>query len=228
MLRAVVVMDYQNVHLTAHDVFDRFGEKHESLIHPVRFAETTIRRRNDNQREGYPLATLDEVIVFRGLPHTDHDPAQSRRCSAQAAQWRQDGATVHLRDLKYKFEQTAQGTPVVDANGLKIPKGPGREKGIDVLVALTCLRQALRADIDLIVLASRDTDLVPTLDTLFDMRQEDPRIAKIETVSWFNKNAAREGSYAGGSLRPTPPRRIWNTNLDRACFEASRDRRNYL
>ncbi|WP_347354965.1 hypothetical protein [Intrasporangium sp.] len=30
-----------------------------------------------------------------------------------------------------------------------------------------------------------------------------------------------------GSLRPTPPRRIWNTNLDRACFEASLDRTDY-
>ena len=136
MLRAVVVMDYQNVHLTAHDVFDRFGEKHDALIDPVRFAETAIRRRNDNQREGYPEAILEEVIAFRGLPHTDYDPDQSRRCTAQAAQWRRDGATVHLRDLKYKFELTAQGTPAVDANGHKIPKGPGKEKGIDVLVAL--------------------------------------------------------------------------------------------
>lgn len=49
-LNAVVVMDYQNVHLTAHDVFDRHGGKHEALIHPRRFAEVAIQRRNKTQR----------------------------------------------------------------------------------------------------------------------------------------------------------------------------------
>jgi hypothetical protein len=36
-----------------------------------------------------------------------------------------------------------------------------------------------------------------------------------------------ESAYSGGSLRPTEPRRIWNTNLDRACYDASLDRENY-
>lgn len=227
MLRSVIVMDYQNVHLTAHDVFDRHGHKHDALIHPKQFADVTIRQRNQTQRAGHPEASLVEVIAFRGLPHINYDWNQSRRCAAQAEQWRRDGATVELRDLKYSFQLTAQGTPARNPNGHKIPKGPGQEKGIDVLVALTCLRKALQPDIDLVILASRDTDLVPTLDTLFDMRQENPAVAKIETVSWYNKNAHQEGNYAGGSLRPTRPRRIWNTNLDRRCFEASRDRRNY-
>lgn len=145
------------------------------------------------------------MIAFRGLPHINYDWNQSRRCAAQAEQWRRDGATVELRDLKYSFQLTAQGTPARDVNGHKIPKGPGQEKGIDVLVALTCLRKALQPDIDMVILASRDTDLVPTLDTLFDMRQENPAVAKIETVSWHNRNAQQEGNYAGGSLRPISP-----------------------
>ncbi len=33
-LSAVVVIDYQNVHLTAYDIFNRGGDRHESLIHP--------------------------------------------------------------------------------------------------------------------------------------------------------------------------------------------------
>ena len=122
---------------------------------------------------------------------------------------------------------TATGLPATDVNHRKIPIGPGVEKGIDVLVALTCLREALRHDIDLVVMASRDTDLVPTLDTVFDMRTEDSTVARIETVSWFDKEAARQGRFAGGNLRPTRPRRIWNTNLDRSSFEASRDRNDY-
>jgi hypothetical protein len=38
-LRAVVVMDYQNVHLTAHELFavSRGLPRHESLVDPVHF-----------------------------------------------------------------------------------------------------------------------------------------------------------------------------------------------
>ena len=36
-LSAVVVIDYQNVHLTAYDIFNRGGDRHDSLIHPQLF-----------------------------------------------------------------------------------------------------------------------------------------------------------------------------------------------
>ena len=105
--------------------------------------------------------------------------------------------------------------------------GKGQEKGIDVLVALTCLRQALCDEVDVVILSSRDTDLVPVLDTLLEMRAEDPRVAKIETASWFDRDAKEQGRFAGGSLRPTGSVNVWNTNLDRACYEASLDQRDY-
>ena len=91
-----------------------------------------------------------------------------------------------------------------------------------MLVALTCLRQAQRNDVDVVILASRDTDLVPVLDTLLDMRHEDPAVAKIETATWYNRTHRNRGS-----LQPTSGRRIWNTPMDRACFEASLDRNDY-
>lgn len=227
MLSAVVVIDYQNVHLTARDVFDKGGDAHDSLIHPQRFAETTIRVRNERQREGHPLAALTETIVFRGLPHSLYDWEQNRRCNAQADRWRRDGATVTLRDLKYRFKIAADGQPATDIHGHKIPTGPGREKGIDVLVALTCMRKALEPNVDLVILASRDTDLVPVLDTLIDMRAQDSAVAKIETVAWYDREAKKQHRFAGGSLRPGHARRTWNTNLDRTCYEATLDRNDY-
>lgn len=110
-LRTAVVIDYQNVHLTAHDVFDHSGEKHEALIHPMRFAETVIATRNRLQRPHYPPAVLDSVWAFRGLPHAGYDPEQNRRCSAQAREWQMAGTHVVLRDLKYKFQLQADGHP---------------------------------------------------------------------------------------------------------------------
>lgn len=228
MLRAAVVIDYQNVHLTAFDTFDPFGNPHNSLIHPMAFAKRAIVQRNDHQREGYPLASLARVIAFRGLPHADHDWEQSRRCIDQASQWRNDGAKVELRDLKYKYKLGADGRPIKDIYGKKEPVGRPVEKGIDVLCALEAVRQAAEPDIDLVILASRDTDLVPVLDEVSDFHNADPiRYGGIETVSWRNPRAKQEGALNGGNLRPTGGRRIWNTNLDRACYDASLDRKDY-
>jgi uncharacterized LabA/DUF88 family protein len=228
MLRTSIVIDYQNVHLTAHDVFDPKGDLHASLIHPMQFARRAIQQRNSLQRQGYAHANIDRVIVYRGLPHVDHHREQHRRCQDQATQWRRDGAQVELRDLKYRYQSDADGRPVLDIYGKKTPVGRPKEKGIDVLCALACVREAALPDVDLVILASRDTDLIPVLDEVYDFRGADSaRYAGIETVSWFNRHARSEGTMSGGSLCPTPPRRIWNTNLDRQCYEASIDRSNY-
>lgn len=222
MLRTVVILDYQNVHLTAHDVFGT-ESRHDSLIHPLQFANAGIRARNRRQREGYPEATLSRVVAFRGLPHPDFDWEQSRRCVDQARQWRTDGAIVELRDLKYSFERCADGRPRLNSDGKKIPKGRPQEKGIDVLCALRCVREAMEEDVDLVVLASRDTDLIPALDEVWDMNHEsDSSTARIETFSWFDREWP-----GGGSLKPSGGRRIWNTNMDRECYEAAIDRNDY-
>jgi len=137
--------------------------------------------------------------------------------------WRAAGVDVTLRDLTYRFERDASGARVKDIHGKYIPKGPPEEKGVDVLCALAVVREARAKDVDLVVLASRDTDLVPALDEVCDMRHRDGSVAKIETVSWFDRAAERNF----GHLRATRPRSIWNTNLDRKVFEAAVDRRDY-
>lgn len=224
MLRTVVILDYQNVHMTAHDVFGGTDDLHRSLIHPVQFAKAGILRRNERTREGYPHAELSSVMVYRGLHHVDYNWEQNRRCLDQATHWRKDGAVVELRDLKYKFKYGAGG-PVLDVHGKRTPDGRPQEKGIDVLCALACVRHAVRPDIDLVVLASRDTDLVPALDEVHDLHREAPsRNARIETFSWFSQG---EGRRSFGQLRPSGGRRIWNTNLDQSCYEASLDRKDY-
>ena len=185
-----------------------------------------MRERNARQRAGYPEVVLRETIAFRGfrIPTTIGSRTVVARLRLNSGA---DGATIELRDLKYTFQRTADGREATDVNGRKIAVGKGQEKGIDVLVALTCLRQALCDEVDVVILASRDTDLVPVLDTLLEMRAEDPRVAKIETASWFDRDAKEQGRFAGGSLRPTGSVNVWNTNLDRACYEASLDQRDY-
>lgn len=92
---------------------------------------------------------------------------------------------------------------------------PPREKGIDVLCALAIVREARRTDVDLVILASHDTDLVPALDEAIEMKA-----AQIETFSWYSPPRAR------GQLRPTV-RPIWNTRLGNTEFMNCRDTTNY-
>ncbi|WP_226344107.1 NYN domain-containing protein [Agilicoccus flavus] len=226
MLRTTFVLDYQNVHLTARDVFCPSQDAHHALIHPIRFAQAALRARNAGQRPGFEPATLGRVLTYRGLSHVDHDSEQNARCQAQAQEWQRAGAHVVLRDLKYDLQRDTSGSPVRTVNGKTIPIGRGREKGIDVLCALACVREARADDVELVVLASRDSDLVPVLDEVFDMRGSDPSVAKIETVTWHLRVPGGR-PRGGGSLRPGAPRRIWNTNLDRTVFTASRDLKAY-
>ena len=72
-----VVIDYQNIHLTGHDHFAPQGTpKHESLIHPLLFAEEVVKRREETlaplriagTSNLPPNGELSQVIVFRGCP----------------------------------------------------------------------------------------------------------------------------------------------------------------
>lgn len=223
LLRATVVLDYQNVHLTARDVFRPDAPTHHSVIDPVLFGRQAVEERNERQREGHRHARCSRVLVYRGLPHPDHDPDQNAVCMAQAKEWKAGGAIVELRDLKYSFSKGADGRAITDVYGKKVPVGKGKEKGIDVLCALACVREAGRDDTDIVILASRDTDLVPALDEVYDLAGANPeQFARIETVSWYKKDGPMFGN-----LRPSGGRRIWNTNLGEKRFEASLDRREY-
>jgi hypothetical protein len=109
-------MDYQNVHLTGHGLFQvsRYLPPHEALIHPLHFANQLIRGRNQAQKPGMDHATLLRVLVYRGLPSAEHDPKPYARNLAQRAEWEKDGRVhVHLRPLKYHYEHAPDGKRVV-------------------------------------------------------------------------------------------------------------------
>lgn len=186
LLRAAIVMDYQNVHLVGAKLFAPYQPLHEYLIHPLHYAHQLIIARNANQREGAPSAQLERVQVYRGLPSATHDPDPYAWNMAHKSEWEKDPRVrVTHRPLKYDYEWTADGRRATDVNGREIVKGR-REKGIDVLCALSVVREAASHDIDVVILASQDTDLEPALD-------EGCRLgsAKIETASWYDPNNHR-------------------------------------
>lgn len=217
-LRAAVVVDYQNIHLTAHTLFAEPDEaKHQTLIHPFHFANALIGERNRRQREGYPHASLQRVLVYRGQPSSEHDPRAYGRTDAQRAAWRTSSprVEVHYRPLRYRFRDSGDYSSRTGYAPRVIEKV--EEKGIDVLCALAVVEQSRADDVDLVILASHDTDLEPCLDAALDIGS-----ARIETCQWWNPSVSHTKQ-----LRPADGRSVWNTRLGASVFEASRDRRTY-
>ncbi|KAA9164963.1 NYN domain-containing protein [Amycolatopsis acidicola] len=201
VLRVCLVIDYQNIHLTAHDLFAPNGTAVEDcLIDPLRFAEQVVAVRSRNQRdERQKDASVTAVRVFRGQPSNHRQSFVYGISQRQRSEWTRDRrVTVTYRPLRYPPNW---------------PTDPAQEKGVDVLTALTLVRAAASGDYDVAILASHDTDLEPALD----MAASDGR-CKIETCGWQGARVLRLGNG----------RRLWHTALSGADMVATRDRRDYL
>jgi uncharacterized LabA/DUF88 family protein len=212
-------MDYQNIHLVGHEAFpsSRGKDRHESLVDPLLFAQQLLSTRNGQQRPGFPAAQLREVWVFRGLPSSEHDPDSNARSLAQQAHWERDPRVhVKLRPLRYTVERDVRGRPICDINGRQIVVEK-REKGVDVLCALAVVREAARPDIDLVILASHDSDLEPAVDEARRLGT-----AKVEVFRWLSPDSFVYQLRAGDRSRP-----VWCTRLDERAFQASWDKTPY-
>lgn len=108
--KAVVIVDYQNIHLTGHGLWCANGEPpHLCLVHPLYFANQLLQQRNllrrlTAERDGkdFEPAELECVIAFRGQPSNRHDPVNYRRTQAQRSEWTRDPRSeVRYRTLKY-------------------------------------------------------------------------------------------------------------------------------
>lgn len=220
-LRASIVIDYQNVHLTGHGLFASTQQlpRHQTLVDPLMFAMHLLRERNGRQHPGMAHAQLRRVLVYRGEPSPEHDAPGYARNQAQKSQWERDARVkVTLRPLKYEYERDQHGRHATDSQGRKILVGRPREKGVDVLCALATVREAQDPDTDVVILASSDSDLAPALDEVQVLGS-----AKIETCCWYD--ATRRIGY---QLHPTDrSRRVWNTRLNEDVFRATWDPTHY-
>jgi uncharacterized LabA/DUF88 family protein len=214
-------MDYQNIHLTGHGLFasSRDEAKHLALIDPLLYASQVIRVRNTAQKQGYPAATLTGVRVYRGLPSADYDPESYGRNLAQKSHWERDSRVkVTHRPLKYQYVRDSEGRAAQGPDGKRIVQGK-EEKGVDVLCALALLREATDPAVDLVILASHDSDLEPALDEALRLGS-----AKVETTSWYDP-AQR---FRCQQLRPEDRSRpLWNTRLGEREFQLCWDRTVY-
>lgn len=203
-LAATVIIDYQNIHLTGRDTYRSQDSAGSCVINPLAFAQAAIERRNASQKPGYPLATLKDVHVFRGLPSPEYDPLGHAYAQQYKHQWEKESSLVHVhhRPLKYRNDDLLGETKV------------GYEKGVDVMCAVAVMEHAYDPDTDLVLLATHDSDLEPALEAADELCRND-RNKRIESAGWSAdvSNGASPNRRMQGS--------IWHTWLFEEDFDAS-------
>jgi len=117
-----------------------------------------------------PGGRLAAVRVYRGRPSQRRDPrsyaAHQRQTDRQAS--RGGGlVTVISRDLRYPPDW---------------PMRAAQEKGIDVALAVDYVMMVARRECDVGILFSSDTDLVPALEAVLELRPGDPPAC--EVAAW--------------------------------------------
>ena len=209
-LKMAVVVDYQNVHLTAAGLYMPGRPPEEALIDPYRFARQLAQARNAENDDTHQVE-VSRVEVFRGLPIPEDDSDAYRRNQAQKAQWTRGlhgVVNVTLRPLKYSWEYIG---------GIKRPiRSSRQEKGVDVLCALMLVDLARCSMYDVVVLASRDTDLAPALDNAARTGS-----AKVEAAKWYHPGNSR----TFGCIKTE--RRLWTTSMTEQHFLSSLDPIDY-
>lgn len=181
MQSVVLYVDYENLR---HSALHAFGLEVQN-ISPIALGEMIVSRRVNP-------SLLVEVRVYRGSPSFELDNERA----VNQAEWVRRCA----RDPRFTFV----------TRPMRYLGGRGREKGIDVALAIDLVLHTLNRSDCVAVLVSRDTDFQPALETVIRLSAG---LAMIEV-------AACEGlSRLHGLVRDSP----WCHVLSREDFEAIRD-----
>lgn len=196
---AVVFVDYQNMYRSARRAFDwERAPGHFGNLKPIGLGRVLAPS---------PQRTLTQVRVYSGVPTPKHNRVGNAVMQRRIAQWVMDNpkiVQVFPRPLRY-------------------PPPEGREKGVDVELAIDLVRMAIDGDFEAAVVASADTDLLPAIEFVVKRFPD----LEIETVA-FRPEKGCEGVTAapldirGGGLAK-------RHRIDKATFErAISDKRNYV
>lgn len=167
---ALVLMDYQNVHLTAHECFSAYGTPvYKTLIEPGKFADQVVQKWNADSGDSL---VVGQVLVYRGIANSRKEPALNSRGTRQKTSWERDArVSVNLRPLRYPRDW---------------PDEKAQEKGIDVMLALALVRAALDKSFDRLFVATRDTDLLPAIEMA-----DDEYPGQVTLVSWAGQSSLK-------------------------------------
>jgi uncharacterized LabA/DUF88 family protein len=177
MPRCVVFIDYQNFYKGAREAFG--WEEHPANY--GNFRPLALGRLVCGEDR-----TLEEVRVYTGLAAPERNRPLHGMMNRRIDAWRNADpgrVKVYPRTLRY-------------------PPPKGREKGVDVHLAVDFVRLAIEDRYDIGILCSADTDLLPALEFVARRFAE----KAIETIAWkpipgLEGNVAAPLDPSGGGVR---------------------------
>ncbi len=158
--RAVVFIDGQNLFRSAKEAFGHSYPNYDPLV----LARTIC------LREG---CELSQVRFYTGYPDAEDNPFWNHFWTSKFAQMGRQGIYVFSRTLRYRNET------ILQADGKESTVLVGREKGIDVRLALDILLLGFRRDYDVAVVFSQDQDLSEVADEIRILAKSQNRWIKI-------------------------------------------------
>ena len=213
-LNVSVVVDYENMRRTALKVYAQHEGERPIMLDPLALAQRIVSVRAANPNDGHRLV-LRRVIVVRAeaIPI---DRVRFARSQMQHEVWRSRSDMIEIRTtpLHTTYEYDADGARVY-RDGRPVILGHS-ECGVDVMVALSALDEARRADTNIVIVASHDRDLCPTFAFVRAER------AKAESACW-----------SGGVLDVRPLNApygepaLWSNHLSLTDYTASIDPTDY-
>jgi uncharacterized LabA/DUF88 family protein len=153
----MVFLDYQNAYLVGHSRFQPVRPRARSHVDPQRIGALLVGRRRWSSE-------LTGVRVYRGRPSPALQPVAAAAFDRQAKAWAAKGISLTSRLLRYPSGW---------------PSSPAEEKGVDVALAVDFVRLAMEGAYDVGILFSSDSDLLPALETVSDLR-----LARVEVAAW--------------------------------------------
>jgi hypothetical protein len=192
--RVVVFVDYQNVYRGARRTFGLDdGPSVEGQVSPLQAGLLLASLREPADR------VLAGVRLYRGLPSNKFDPKGYGACMRQLAAWATDPRVLGItRPVNYR------------------DRDQPREKGIDVRLATDLVLMAARDEFDVAVLFSRDTDLLPAIEAVLEIKGG----GSCEVAAWT------DGVKERGRLR-IDGRPLWCHYLNEEHYRSVEDLTDY-
>lgn len=194
-LRTVVFIDYQNMYKRARGAFGWI----ESPGHLGNFQPLVLARLLAAAED----RDLSQVRVYTGVPAQERDKKGYEIMQRRTQAWKNAApelVDVHPRTMRY-------------------PPREGREKGVDVELAVDFVALAIDGEYELGIVASADTDLIPAIELIVSRFEG----IRIETVAW----APLPGCEAPEPL-DIPSGGLTRRRLDKTQFDRVQDHTNFV
>lgn len=196
--RAVAFFDGQNLFHHAKAAFG-YGYPNYDV---ARLAQTVCAAR------GWQLV---QARFYTGVPDPADKPIWNHFWVAKLAQMGRDRVHVFSRPLRYRNES------ITLPDGTEHTVLVGREKGVDVRIALDVVSMAWRGDFDAALVFSQDQDLSELADEVRALAREQNRWLKIACAFPFSPTISNRRGINGTD---------W-IRIDRATYDACLDPRDY-